>query len=253
MGLRTIAANIRKRMFSRELPAFRKLHHLFIGKKGIEIGGPSQVFRKHEYLPVYPLAANVDGCNFSGTTVWEGLIAEGKTYSYQPGKQNGQQFICEGNNLEHIADGSYDFLLSSHSLEHFANPLKAVKEWLRVLKPGGTLLLVLPDKRFTFDRNRPVTTFDHIKWDFENNTTEHDLTHLTEILDLHDYTLTPEIRDREFYHERSLRNFENRCLHHHVFDNSLLKEVFGYFNITFVHEDFAPPFHLIMIGRKQRD
>jgi SAM-dependent methyltransferase len=251
MGLRRIAGNIRKRFFSRELAGFRKLHHLFRQKHGIEIGGPSEIFRKNEHLPVYPLAANVDGCNFSGTTVWEGTIAEGETYAYQAGKQNGRQFICEGNNLEHIADASYDFLLSSHSLEHFANPLKAVKEWLRVLKPGGTLVLVLPDKRFTFDRNRPVTGFDHIKWDFDHDTTEHDLTHLDEILNLHDYSLTPEIRDREFYRERSLKNFENRCLHHHVFDSQLLQQVFRFFNIEFVHEDFAPPYHLIMIGRKQ--
>jgi len=86
-------------------------------------------------------------------------------------------------------------------------------------KKSGTLVLVLPDKRFTFDCNRPITKFEHLKADFENNTSEHDLTHLGEILELHDYKQTPEIKDRAFYYNRSLKNFDNRCLHHHVFDD----------------------------------
>jgi ubiquinone/menaquinone biosynthesis C-methylase UbiE len=37
-------------------------------------------------------------------------------------------------------------------LEHLPNPLQAVFEIRRVLKPGGQLLLVLPWKDATFDR-----------------------------------------------------------------------------------------------------
>ena len=91
--------------------------------------------------------------------------------------------------------------------------------------------MVLPDSRFTFDHNRSITKFEHILADFENNIQEDDLTHLEEILALHDYKMSPEIKDEEFYRNRSLKNFENRCLHHHVFDEALLKQIFSFLNI----------------------
>ncbi len=249
--------NIMQRVFRKinekinglELSGFKQFHHLFEKKKGLEIGGPSGIFKKRNRLALYNLADTVDGCNFSTNTVWEGSIKEGNNYSYQEGKPKGYQFICEGSNLEPVESGSYDFVLSSHNLEHFANPLKAVEEWLRVLKPDGTILLVLPDKRFTFDNKRQVTSFAHIKSDYDSNMQEDDLTHLNEILELHDFLLSPEINDKEFYN-RSLKNFENRCLHHHVFDEQLLRQIFSFFNIEFLYTDFASPFHLIIMGKK---
>jgi hypothetical protein len=37
-----------------------------------------------------------------------------------------------------------------------------MKEWYRVLRPGGILFLALPDKRLTFDKRRPRTTLGHL-------------------------------------------------------------------------------------------
>ena len=42
------------------------------------------------------------------------------------------------------ADGSQDFVFSSHCLEHLENWREALLEWRRVLKPGGVLYLYLP-------------------------------------------------------------------------------------------------------------
>jgi predicted SAM-dependent methyltransferase len=38
---------------------------------------------------------------------------------------------------------------------------------IRVLKPGGVLYLAIPDKRYTFDIDRPVTPLAHLWQDFE--------------------------------------------------------------------------------------
>ncbi|MCB1438726.1 MAG: class I SAM-dependent methyltransferase [Nitratireductor sp.] len=41
-------------------------------------------------------------------------------------------------------DHSFDRLIATHVLEHLVHPHEVLREWTRVLKPGGTLSLVLP-------------------------------------------------------------------------------------------------------------
>jgi SAM-dependent methyltransferase len=110
-------------------------------------------------------------------------------------------------------------------LEHVANPLRALGEWKRAIRPGGALILVLPDKASNFDHNRPYTSLEHILDDFRNETTEHDLTHLQEILDLHDLSMDPPAGNPEAFRKRSLDNFKNRTLHHHVFNIDVMKQM----------------------------
>jgi SAM-dependent methyltransferase len=61
---------------------------------------------------------------------------------------------CLGWDLEHgdaqylkgIEDHRFDFVYSSHTLEHFENIEIALTNWWRVLKPGGYLILYLPHR-----------------------------------------------------------------------------------------------------------
>lgn len=73
--------------------------------------------------------------------------------------------VDDGETLGSFADGSLDFVSANHFLEHAENPLGALTNMLRVLRPGGTVLLAIPDKRLTFDRDRPVTPFSHLERD----------------------------------------------------------------------------------------
>ncbi len=57
------------------------------------------------------------------------------------------------------------------------------------------------------------------------------MTHLNEILELHDLSMDPPAGTLEQFKARSLKNLENRALHHHVFDIDLLTEMFAYFNV----------------------
>src|SRR5271165_5145609 len=135
-------------------------------------------------------------------------------------------------------------------LEHTANPLKAISEWLRVLKPGGTLFLVLPHKDGTFDHRRPITTIQHLIEDFERETTEADLTHLPEILSLHDLAMDPPAGTLEQFKERSLKNLENRCLHHHVFDTELVVELVDHMGLQIRAVEVSLPYNIFMIAQK---
>ena len=46
-----------------------------------------------------------------------------------------------------FADGTMDFVFSSHLLEDFHDVGAVLREWLRVLRPGGRLILFCPDER----------------------------------------------------------------------------------------------------------
>ncbi|HEX6770824.1 MAG TPA: class I SAM-dependent methyltransferase, partial [Acidobacteriaceae bacterium] len=149
-----ILAKVRRR--TRRLWNYRRIERALRGKQGLEIGGPSFVFTpeaQKKYVPIPPLyaiAASIDNCNFATQTTWSSH-EQGRTFHYLPGKNPGRQYIHDATNLSSIADGSYDFLLASHILEHVANPLRALREFRRVLKPKGHALILVPNRVLTFD------------------------------------------------------------------------------------------------------
>lgn len=63
---------------------------------------------------------------------------------------------------------SLDFVISAHVIEHLRDPVGSIVQAIRVLKPGGVLVLVVPDLRWTFDRNRPETTVEHALRDHQD-------------------------------------------------------------------------------------
>lgn len=70
---------------------------------------------------------------------------------------------CE--NLDMFADNSMDFAFSSHLLEHIVDYKATLKEWFRVVKPGGHLVLYLPHKLLYPNIGQPGGNPDH-KHDF---------------------------------------------------------------------------------------
>jgi len=68
--------------------------------------------------------------------------------------------------LASLADESLDFIHSSHCLEHLVDPAEGLKNWLRALKPGGHIIVTLPDEDL-YEQGVFPSTFnrDH-KWTF---------------------------------------------------------------------------------------
>lgn len=106
----------------------------FVGK-GIDVGcGPDPISR---YTEMFPLMTTVRS--------WD-------------------QHDGDGQLLEGIEDESLDFVHSSHSLEHMQDPRIALRNWIRVVKPGGHIIIMLPDEDL-FEQGKWPSTFsgpDHV-------------------------------------------------------------------------------------------
>ena len=77
--------------------------------------------------------------------------------------------VDDGERLTKIADGSQDFIIANHFIEHCEDPIGTLKTFAAKLRPGGTIYMAVPDKRYTFDRARPSTTFEHLLEDHEDS------------------------------------------------------------------------------------
>lgn len=250
LGVAAVLADSYRVAWPYRLHYFTHCMSAFHTGKGLELGGPSTIFGARGSIPVYPVAAHIDNCNFSGDTVWEGAISEGNSFVFDKRATPGRQYVVEASHLQGIADASYDFVLSSHCIEHLANPLLGLSEWIRVLKEDGLLVLVVPHKDGTFDHRRPVTALAHMIQDFDMQMQEDDLTHLDEILRLHDLRMDYRAGDLQTFRERSRHNFENRCLHQHVFDTSLAVEMVDHMGLQLLAVETFRPMHIALIARK---
>lgn len=204
------------------------LEQLTCNKRGVEIGGPSETGKD-----IYKNAQNMDNVIFSKNTVWSKHTNE---YNYYSGK-TGKVIINDSVNISLVKNSEYDFCFSSHCLEHIANPLKAVSEWLRIIKKNGHVIIIVPEKSMCFDHKRNVSSFSTLLSQYQKNVGEDDLSTLPEILAKHDLAMDPPAGDLGQFTKRSLDNFNNRCLHHYVYSPELLMEICNYFECEFIYTE----------------
>jgi SAM-dependent methyltransferase len=218
-------------------------------KRCLEIGGPSALFTEEGPIPIYDALASLDNCLYSTNTLWSGEIAHDKSFIFHAKRAPGVHIISEASRLERLPDSSYDCILASHCLEHIANPIRALYEWKRVLRDEGVLLLVLPHKDGTFDWRRPVTPLAHMIDDFKNDVEEDDSTHLAEVLALHDLSRDKAAGSMDQFRDRCSKNFENRTLHHHVFDTMSGIRIVNHVGFEVVRVDRIEPYHIVILAR----
>ena len=130
--------------------------------------------------------------------------------------------IDDGESLMTVPPESQDFVIANHFLEHCENPIKTVEHLLRVLKNGGILYMCIPDKRFTFDRDRPVTPFGHLERDFREGPAWSRRQHFEEWVELME-KVTPAGKAHERVEELIAMNYS---IHYHVWTQSELLELF---------------------------
>ena len=132
-------------------------------------------------------------------------------------------------------DHSLDYVLASHVLEHVANPVRALAEWYRVVRPGGFIYLIVPDRRATWEHARELTPVDHMIDDFVRGTTAVDATHIDEFVFQADWSIfSPETPAEDVPAKQAelartmhwaVEHGEEINIHFHTFEPSNLREL----------------------------
>jgi SAM-dependent methyltransferase len=112
-------------------------HSRYLVGRGIDIGGKPDPLS--QYIGIFPRMTQV--------AVWD--------------IENGDAQYMQG-----VPDGSLDFVHSSHCLEHMVDPKVALKNWLRILRPGGFLIVTIPDEDLYEQGIWPSRFNTDHKWSF---------------------------------------------------------------------------------------
>lgn len=119
--------------------------------------------------------------------------------------------------LRAVEGDSQDFVIASHILEHMAEPIGMLVDIHRVLRPGGVLLALLPDRRRTFDRTRFGTGIEHVVGEYKAGTTVVDDDHIVEFILHADHLIRreegtePEPLTDELIEAHRLRSIHAHC------------------------------------------
>jgi SAM-dependent methyltransferase len=82
-------------------------------------------------------------------------------------------YVWHGEPLPELvgAEQRYDWIIASHVIEHLPDLVSFFNGCERILRPGGVLSLIIPDKRYAFDYFRPVSTTGELLDAFEQRRT----------------------------------------------------------------------------------
>lgn len=85
------------------------------------------------------------------------LIARGTALGHDVSRVPKIDFLSPNGDLS-IVNESFDAVLSSHCIEHQPSLIRHLEEVHRILKPGGSFFMIVPDKRYCFDHFLPIST-----------------------------------------------------------------------------------------------
>lgn len=87
------------------------------------------------------------------------IVTGGSTGQHggQAGVKSMADVTASGDYMPMFADGEMDYVIARHNLEHYKDHVKALLEWMRVLKPGGLLAVAAPDHEWVDTINIDIT------------------------------------------------------------------------------------------------
>lgn len=76
----------------------------------------------------------------------------------RPGDIVKPTYVVKDKRWSSVIREEFDLVIANHVFEHIPDPIAWLEEVDRVVRPGGSVLLSIPDRRYTFDYLRPVST-----------------------------------------------------------------------------------------------
>lgn len=125
--------------------------HLKIIKRYIGDEKPLDVLDIGTGPGCFPILMGIEGHNVTGVDYTEAMLEMARSNS-KIFDVNGTFMRMDAQNLN-FPDGSFDLILSRNLIWDLENPKKAYQEWLRVLRPGGRMII--------FDGNYYLHLYDN--------------------------------------------------------------------------------------------
>jgi len=116
--------------------------------------------------------------------------------------------------IANVGDESLDFVIACHVIEHTRDPIGSIVAAYRRLRPGGRLLLVIPDMERTFDRDRPLTPLEHLVEDHLSPDRGRDYAHYEEF-----YRLAQPVPEDVLADTVARKFAEYYAIHYHVWSH----------------------------------
>jgi predicted SAM-dependent methyltransferase len=158
--------------------------------------------------------------------------------------------LDDAETLANIPDKSQDFVIANHVIEHMRNPIMALLNWQRVLKPGGRLFLAAPDKRYTFDKEREITPIEHILSDYNDPSRERDyqaFLDFARFVSCRTFNVKPESEYEQF--AKHLHDIDY-SIHFHVWDDNAFSKFVRYLEKNIAGWNLKVLEHLPTIGEE---
>jgi hypothetical protein len=145
--------------------------------------------------------------------------------------------IEDGFQLTSVPDGTQDFVIANHVIEHSPDPVQAILTWNRVLRPGGVLLMAVPIADECFDKGREITTLEHHLDDYRavfegrlDDFRQSNRAHYAEWVNVSEVTLNreagnPQVSEEEAAARIDLLDQEGFEIHFHTYTATSLGEL----------------------------
>lgn len=131
--------------------------------------------------------------------------------------------VDDGETLAKFKNNSVDFIIANHFIEHCLDPIGTILNMYKKLRKGGIIYMAVPDKRYTFDKPRPITTYAHLLEEHKDPTKQKfRKAHTEESVRL---TETPANKKRAAARVQELLDSGFR-IHYHVWTQKEITEMF---------------------------
>jgi SAM-dependent methyltransferase len=129
---------------------------LYAGRAGF-LGLVAEAGSILEIGPFFAPVATGPNVKYFDVLATPDLITRGTSLGHDVSKVPEVDYVSPNGDLSIITE-SFDAVLSSHCIEHQPSLIRHLEEVYRLLNPGGSFYLIIPDKRYCFDHFLPIST-----------------------------------------------------------------------------------------------